>query len=95
MSAIYGRKAVAVIACLDARIVIYYVERNPIWQPKAAARLAALVALQVTQLERQSVGRLDRVRSMASATNTGTDPATIPMASRPRLTADGSPLRAA
>lgn len=30
------------IVCLDTNIVIYYVERNPIWEPKVAARLQAL-----------------------------------------------------
>ncbi|HEV3341328.1 MAG TPA: hypothetical protein VG125_13250 [Pirellulales bacterium] len=25
------------IVCLDANIVIYYVERNPLWEPKVAA----------------------------------------------------------
>jgi predicted nucleic acid-binding protein len=27
--------------CLDANIVIYLVERNPLWEPKASARIAA------------------------------------------------------
>jgi predicted nucleic acid-binding protein len=31
-----------VIVCLDANIVIYYVEGNPIWQPKVNARLKAI-----------------------------------------------------
>ncbi len=30
------------IVCLDANCAIYLVERNPIWGPKVAARLAAL-----------------------------------------------------
>jgi predicted nucleic acid-binding protein len=30
------------IVCLDANCVIYLVERNPIWGPKVAVRLAAL-----------------------------------------------------
>jgi predicted nucleic acid-binding protein len=29
------------IVCLDANIVIYLVERNPIWEPRAAARVQA------------------------------------------------------
>lgn len=29
------------IVCLDANIVIYYVERNPVWEPKVTARLTA------------------------------------------------------
>jgi predicted nucleic acid-binding protein len=29
------------IVCLDANIVIYLVERNPLWEPKASARIAA------------------------------------------------------
>lgn len=29
------------IVCLDANIVIYLVERNPIWEPKVVARLKA------------------------------------------------------
>jgi predicted nucleic acid-binding protein len=33
-----------VIVCLDTNIVIYYVERNPIWEPKVAARLKAFAA---------------------------------------------------
>jgi predicted nucleic acid-binding protein len=33
-----------VIAFLDASIVIYLVERNPVWGPKAATRFAALLA---------------------------------------------------
>ncbi len=32
------------IVCLDANIVIYYVERHPVWEPKVAARLKAFVA---------------------------------------------------
>lgn len=32
------------IVCLDANIVIYYVERDPVWEPKVAARLKALAA---------------------------------------------------
>jgi predicted nucleic acid-binding protein len=31
-------------ACLDANIVIYLVEQNPLWEPKASARIAALRA---------------------------------------------------
>ena len=30
--------------CLDANIVIYLVERNPLWEPKVSARIAALRA---------------------------------------------------
>ncbi len=30
------------IVCLDANIVIYYVEQHPVWEPKVAARLKAL-----------------------------------------------------
>ena len=30
------------IVCLDANIVIYLVERNPLWVPKVSARIAAL-----------------------------------------------------
>jgi predicted nucleic acid-binding protein len=33
-----------VIVCLDANIVIYFVERNPVWEPKVAARLRTLAA---------------------------------------------------
>jgi uncharacterized protein len=33
-----------VIVCLDTNIVIYYVERHPIWASKVAARLKALAA---------------------------------------------------
>jgi uncharacterized protein len=33
-----------VIVCLDANIVIYYVERHPLWEPKVAARLQARAA---------------------------------------------------
>ncbi len=29
------------MVCLDANIVIYLVERNPVWEPKVAARIAA------------------------------------------------------
>ena len=32
------------IVCLDANIVIYLVERNPIWEPKVAVRLKAFAA---------------------------------------------------
>ena len=32
------------IVCLDTNIVIYYVERHPVWEPKVAARLSALAA---------------------------------------------------
>ena len=32
------------IVCLDANVVIYLVEANPIWAPKATARLALLRA---------------------------------------------------
>lgn len=32
------------IVCLDANIVIYYVERHPIWEPKVTARLRAFAA---------------------------------------------------
>lgn len=32
------------IVCLDANIVIYFVERNPLWEPKVAARMRALAA---------------------------------------------------
>jgi predicted nucleic acid-binding protein len=32
------------IVCLDANIVIYLVEANPVWAPKAAARLALMRA---------------------------------------------------
>ena len=32
------------IVCLDTNIVIYAVERNPIWSPKVAARLSAATA---------------------------------------------------
>jgi predicted nucleic acid-binding protein len=31
-----------VIVCLDANIVIYHVERHPVWEPKVTARLKAL-----------------------------------------------------
>jgi uncharacterized protein len=37
-----------VICCLDANIIIYYVERNTIWHPKAAARFGAFAATGVT-----------------------------------------------
>ena len=29
------------IVCLDANVVIYLVEQNPLWEPKASARIAA------------------------------------------------------
>jgi uncharacterized protein len=29
------------IICLDANIIIYLVERNPLWEPKVSARIAA------------------------------------------------------
>ena len=32
------------IVCLDANIVIYLVEQNPLWEPKASARIAAFRA---------------------------------------------------
>ncbi len=32
------------IVCLDTNIVIYLIEANPVWTPKATARLAALRA---------------------------------------------------
>lgn len=32
------------IVCLDANIIIYYVERNPVWEPKVSARLKAIAA---------------------------------------------------
>jgi hypothetical protein len=32
------------IVCLDANIVIYLIEANPTWTPRATARLAALRA---------------------------------------------------
>jgi predicted nucleic acid-binding protein len=32
------------IVCLDANIVIYLVEKNPLWEPKASARIAAFRA---------------------------------------------------
>jgi predicted nucleic acid-binding protein len=32
------------IVCLDANIVIYLVEKNPLWEPKASARIVALRA---------------------------------------------------
>lgn len=32
------------IVCLDANIIIYYVERNPVWEPKVTARLKAVAA---------------------------------------------------
>jgi predicted nucleic acid-binding protein len=32
------------IICLDANIVIYLVEGNPVWEPKASARVKALAA---------------------------------------------------
>lgn len=28
------------IVCLDANIVIYFIERNPVWEPKVSARIA-------------------------------------------------------
>ena len=34
----------SMIVCLDANIVIYMVERNPHWEPKASARIAAFLA---------------------------------------------------
>jgi len=33
-----------VIVCLNANIVIYLVERHPVWEPKVAARLQALAS---------------------------------------------------
>ena len=32
------------IVCLDANIVIYYVERHPVWEPKVTARFKAFAA---------------------------------------------------
>lgn len=32
------------IVCLDANIVIYYVERHPVWEPKVTERLQAFAA---------------------------------------------------
>ena len=32
------------IVCLDANIVIYYVERDPIWEPKVSARFRSLAS---------------------------------------------------
>lgn len=32
------------IVCLDANIVIYFVERNPVWEPKVTATLKAIAA---------------------------------------------------
>jgi predicted nucleic acid-binding protein len=32
------------IVCLDANIVIYLVEQNPLWGPRVAARIAAYLA---------------------------------------------------
>ena len=32
------------IVCLDANIIIYYIERNPVWEPKVSARLKAIAA---------------------------------------------------
>lgn len=32
------------IVCLDANIVIYYIERNPVWEPKVSARLKVIAA---------------------------------------------------
>jgi uncharacterized protein len=32
------------IVCLDTNIVIYYVERDPVWEPKVDARLKGIVA---------------------------------------------------
>ena len=32
------------IVCLDANVVIYYVERNPVWEPKVSARLQGIAA---------------------------------------------------
>jgi uncharacterized protein len=32
------------IVCLDANIVIYLVEQNPLWEPKVSARIAAFRA---------------------------------------------------
>jgi len=44
------------IVCLDANGVIYFVEQNPVWGPKIAARIAALRAsghqIAVTDLAR-------------------------------------------
>ncbi len=34
----------SMIVCLDANIVIYLVEQNPIWEPKVSARIAAFRA---------------------------------------------------
>ena len=31
------------IVCLDANIVIYFVEKNPFWEPRVSARLAAIL----------------------------------------------------
>ena len=30
------------MVCLDANIIVYLVERNPVWEPKVTARLSAL-----------------------------------------------------
>ncbi len=32
------------IVCLDANVVIYLVEKNPLWEPKVSARIAAFRA---------------------------------------------------
>src|SRR5258708_3650825 len=34
----------AMIVCLDTNIVIYYVERDPVWEPKVDARLKSIMA---------------------------------------------------
>lgn len=32
------------IVCLDANVIIYYIERNPVWEPKVSARLKAIAS---------------------------------------------------
>lgn len=32
------------IVCLDANVIIYYIERNPVWEPKVSARLKTIAA---------------------------------------------------
>ena len=35
----------SMIVCLDANIVIYLVEQNPLWEPKVSARIATILPL--------------------------------------------------
>jgi hypothetical protein len=51
------------IVCLDANIVIYLVEQNPLWEPKVSARIAARRAAG----EENAVSDLARAVTMKTA----------------------------